>query len=168
MTVSFLRSKTVTVETIADGELKVIWRLIDDLTDAELTMVVKPPDLAITAAEARFQRFTHPGYDGAADALPKVVGVRIGPGLRKIVAGLLPSAPGADELVEAVLESCNAVILHFTLPHIRAGEGLSPEELREANKRMLEMNPRMLGSCVAWQPGSPLLEALGVESGGGS
>ena len=82
--------------------------------------------------------------------------------VRSLVSGV------ADELVEGVLESCNAVILHFTLPHIRAGEGLSPEELREANKTMLEMNPRMLGSCVAWQPGSPLLEALGVEAGGES
>jgi hypothetical protein len=144
----------------------VLWRLVDDLTDVELDIGFQPPDLAITEAHARFHRYTHPGYAAIADALPKVEGVRIGPGLRKIVTGLLPSVPGADELVEGVLESCNAVILHFTLPHIRAGEGLSPEELREANRTMIEMNPRMLGSCVAWQPGSPLLEALGVETGG--
>jgi len=168
MTVAFLRNKTVTVQPVGDGGVRVIWRLVDDLTDAELRVTVQPPDLAITAAEASVHRYSHPGYAEAADALSKVVGVRIGPGLRKIVTGLLPSVPGADELVEGVLESCNAVILHFTLPHIRAGEGMSPEELREANKMMLEMNPRMLGSCVAWQPGSPLLEALGVEAGGES
>jgi hypothetical protein len=163
MTVSFLRSKTVTVEANADGALQVVWRLQDDLTDAELRLVVQPPDLAITEAEARIHRHAHPGYAEAADALPKVVGVRIGAGLRKIVTGLLPTEPGADELVEAVLESCNAVILHFTLPHIRAGESMTDEEKRAANRMMLETNPRMLGSCVAWQPGSPLLKALGVE-----
>jgi hypothetical protein len=168
MTVSFLRNKTVTVQGAADGALRVVWRLVDDLSEIEVELTVKPPDLSITAAEARINNHTHPGYAEVADALEKVVGVRIGPGLRKIVTGLLPSAPGADELVEAVLESCNAVILHFTLPHIRAGEKMSDEERREANIKMLEMNPRMLGSCVAWQPGSPLLEALGIETGGGS
>jgi hypothetical protein len=163
MTVSFLRNKTMTVESIAGGGLRVVWRLQDDLSDVELRLSVQPPDLAITEAEAHFHRYTHPGYAEANDALPKLVGVRIGPGLRKIVTGLLPADPGADELVEAVLESCNAVILHFTLPHIRAGESLSPEELREANRMMLETNPRMLGSCVAWQPGSPLLRELGID-----
>jgi hypothetical protein len=142
--------------------------MVEDLTEAEICLEVRPPDLEITEASATIPRYTHPSYASAADAIARVVGVRIGPGLRKIVTGLMSPAAGADELVEGVLESCNAVILRFTLPHIRAGERMTPDELREANRELLRVNPRMLGSCVAWQPGSPLLTELGVDAGGTS
>ncbi len=168
MTVSFLRTKVTTVGVLDDGNLETVWRLMDDLTDAEVRLEVKLPDLEIVAAEAAVRRHCHPGYAAAAETIGKVKGVRIGPGLRKIVSGLLAAEAGADELTEGVLEACNAVILHFTLPHIRAGETMTEEEVRAANRRLLESNPRMLGSCVAWQPGSPLIRALGVGDGGGS
>jgi len=166
VTVEFLRTKTATVEAVDGDRLEAVWRLSDDLTDAEVRLEVALPDLEITAAEATVRRFTHPGYAGAADAVVRVQGVRIGPGLRKIVTGLVAPEPGADELVEGVLEACNAVILHFTLPHIRALEGMSEEEALAANRALVELNPRMLGSCAVWQPGSPLLEALGRGGGG--
>jgi hypothetical protein len=164
MTVPFLRTKTVTVRPLDAGALQVEWMVKDDLLDAEVQLKVQPPDLEIVEASATIPRHLHPGYANAAEAIERVVGVRIGPGLRKIVTGLMVAERGADELVEAVLEACNAVILHFTLPQIRAGEGMTRDELREANRRLLEYNPRMLGSCVAWQPGSPLLKELEVES----
>jgi len=166
VTVEFLRTKTTTVQAVSAESLEAVWRFCDDLTDAEVRLQVALPDLEITAAEATVRRFTHPGYAGGADAVSRVRGVRIGPGLRKIVTGLVAPEPGADELVEGVLEACNAVILHFTLPHIRALEGMSEEEALAANRTLVEQNPRMLGSCAVWQPGSPLLEALGVEPGG--
>jgi hypothetical protein len=168
VTVSFLRTKTATVEAVSGDELETVWRLADDLADLELRMRFKLPDLEITSSGATVHRHTHPGYASAADAVGKVKGVRIASGLRKIVTGLMGAEPGADELVEGVLESCNAVILHFTLPQIRFGETMTDEEKLAANRRLVEQNPRMLGSCVVWQPGSPLLEVLGVEKGGGS
>lgn len=164
MTVSFLRTKTTTVRPLDGGALEVEWIVKDDLLDAEVRLKVRPPDLEIVEASASVARHAHPGYAAAVDSIQKVVGVRISSGLRKIVTGLMAAESGADELVEAVLEASGAVILHFTLPHIRAGEGMTPEELRNANRALLEHNPRMLGSCVAWQPGSPLLKELEVES----
>jgi hypothetical protein len=166
VTVSFLRKKSVTVEPGEGGALRVVWRLDDDLTEAELRLVVQPPDLTITAIEASLPRYAHPGYAEVAKSISRVKGVRISSGLRKIVTGLLPAAPGGDELVQGVLEACNAVILHFTLPHIRAGERMTPEQALAANRLLLQTNPRMLGSCVAWQPGSPLVKALEAEAGG--
>jgi len=164
MTVSFLRTKTTTVRPLDGGALEVEWIVKDDLLDAQVRLMVRPPDLEIVEASATIQRHVHPGYAAAAERIKKVVGIRIGPGLRKIVTGLISAERGADELVEAVLEASGAVILHYTLPQIRAGEGMTPDELRRANRTLLEHNPRMLGSCVAWQPGSPLLKELEVES----
>ena len=90
--------------------------------------------------------------------------MRIGQGLRKIVHGLLDRPSGTSELAEAVLECCNAVILHYTLPQIRMSERLTDEQQVQARKNLLESNPRMLGSCIAWAPDSPLVKELNLQS----
>ena len=57
---------------------------------------------------------------------------------------------------------CNAVILHYTVPQIRIGERLTEEQLLEARRALLESNPRMAGSCIAFAPDSPLMQELGL------
>lgn len=42
MTLKFLRNKVVEVEQGPDGNLAVSWRLTDDLTRAEIGLVVQP------------------------------------------------------------------------------------------------------------------------------
>jgi hypothetical protein len=162
MTLRFLRNKVVEVEPQADGDLFVSWRLTDDLLKVELRLQAQPPDLEIMEAEARFDRFVPEAWKKAPDLIKKIEGVRIGSGLRKIVAGLLGGPAGCDVLVNAVLESSNAVILHYTRPGIESREELPPEEKMAGTRENLKNNPRLVRSCIVFQDDSPLMQALGL------
>ena len=160
MTIRFLRNKVVEVEPLSDGDLLVSWRLTDDLLKAEVDLRVRPPDLEIVEAEARLERLPLPEWSSAPELIKKVEGVRVGPGLRKIVRGLLGGPGGCSLLVHAVLEASNAVILHFTRPGIQLGEKLEDEALIAATRAMLTSNPRLVRSCVAFQDDSPIMQGL--------
>jgi hypothetical protein len=156
MTLAFTRNKVVEVEPLAEGALSISWRLVDSLTEAEIRMEVRLPDLEITEVRARLERSPHPECTPAPDLIQKVVGVRVGPGLRKIVHGLMGGSAGCAELIEGVLECANAAILHFTVPQIQANAKGSEEERRKRYQNMLQFNPRLVGSCIAFADDSPL------------
>jgi hypothetical protein len=166
MTIRFMRNKVVEVEPLSDGNLAVSWRLTDDLLKAEVAIRVQPPDLEIVEAEARLERLPLGDWAAAPELIKKVEGVRVGPGLRKIVAGLLGGPRGCPLLVHAVLEASNAVILHFTRPGLEAAEGIEEEALIGATREMLKHNPRLIRSCVAFQDDSPIMQGLDLEGAG--
>jgi len=163
MTLTFMRNKVVEVEPLADDALSVLWRLVDTLTDAEIRLQFRLPDLEITAAEARMGRIPHQECCSAPALIQKVVGVRVGPGLRKIVQGLMGGSPGCSELTEGVLECCNAVILHFTVPQIQENAKGTEEERRKKYQAMLRFNPRLVRSCIAFADDSPLMQGLNAK-----
>ena len=160
MTIRFLRNKVVEVEPQPDGSLAVSWRLTDDLLTAAVNIKVQLPDLEIVKAEARLDRLVPEAWLSAPELIKKIEGVRIGAGLRKIVQGLLGGPKGCSVLVKAVLESSNAVILHFTRPVIQAGEQLDDEKKLTFLRDMIKNNPRLVRSCVAFQDDSPIMKGL--------
>jgi hypothetical protein len=162
MTLSFTRNKIVEVEPLSENLLGIGWRLTDSLTEAEIFMKVRLPGLEITEVKARMERCPHLECSSAPGLIQKVVGVRVGPGLRKIVQGLIGGSSGCAELTEGVLECCNAVILHFTVPQIQANESGTEEERRKRNQEMLRFNPRLVRSCVAFADDSPLMQGLNL------
>jgi len=162
VTLAFMRNKVVEVEPLSEGELSVSWRLVDSLTEAEMRLKIQLPDLEIKEAEAHLERVPHLECSEAPALMRKVVGVRVGPGLRKIVQGLMGGSSGCAELTQGVLECCNAVILHFTVPQVQENEKGSIEERRRKYQAMLRFNPRLVRSCVAFADDSPLLQ--GVEA----
>ena len=160
MTIRFLRNKVVEVKPLSDGSLAVCWRLTDDLLKAEVNLRVQPPDLEIVQAKAVLDRLVPQAWSTAPDIIKKIEGVRVGAGLRKIVQGLLGRSNGCSVLVHAVLESANAVILHFTRPVVQAGESLEGEEKLANLREMIKNNPRLVKSCVAFQDDSPIMQGL--------
>jgi len=160
MTIRFLRNKVVEVNPLPDGSLTVSWRLTDDLLKAEVNLKVQPPDLEIVQADAGLGRLVPRAWSAAPELIKKIEGVRIGAGLRKIVQGLLGGPNGCSVLVHAVLESSNAVILHFTRPVIQVGESLEGEEKLANLREMIKNNPRLVRSCVAFQDDSPIMQGL--------
>ncbi|MBM4331379.1 MAG: DUF2889 domain-containing protein [Deltaproteobacteria bacterium] len=162
MTLSFMRNKVVQVESFSENSLAVSWRLADSLTEAIIQIKVRLPDLEITAAEARMERYPHQECASASGFIQKIVGVRVGPGLRKIVQDLMGGFCGCPELAEGALECCNAVILHFTVPQIKENEKGNEEERRKKYQAMLKFNPRLVRSCVAFADDSPLLQGLNI------
>jgi hypothetical protein len=160
MTIRFLRNKVVEVEPQSDGSLAVSWRLTDDLLKAEVNIRVQPPDLEIVEAEAKLDRLVPRAWSSAPALIKKIEGVRIGSGLRKIVGGLLGGPQGCPVLAQAVLESSNAVILHFTRPVLQAGEQLADDDKLTFLREMIKNNPRLVRSCVAFQDDSPIMQGL--------
>ena len=160
MTIRFLRNKVVEVTPLADGSLAVCWRLTDDLLKAEVNLIVQPPDLEIVQAEAGLDRLVPKTWSTAPELIKKIEGVRVGAGLRKIVQGLLGGPNGCSVLVHAVLESADAVILHFTRPVVQVGERLEGEAKLANLREMVKNNPRLMRSCVAFQDDSPIMQYI--------
>jgi hypothetical protein len=160
VTLTFMRNKVVEVEPLSERMLSVSWQLVDTLMESEIHLKIRLPDLEIAEAEARMVRFPHPACPTVSGMMEKVIGVRVGPGLQKIVSGLVGGPLGCRELAEGVLECCNAVILHFTLPQLQAIEKGDEMERRRGFRDMLRSNPRLVRSCVAFADDSPLMEGL--------
>ena len=160
MTIRFLRNKVVEVTPRSDGGLEVSWRLTDDLLKAEIDLTVQLPDLEIVQAEARLSRLVPKQWSAAPELIKKIEGVRVGSGLRKIVAGLLGGPQGCPVLVDAVLESANAIILYFTRPVLQEGEAMEGEEKLANLREMIKNSPRLVRSCVAFQDDSPIMQGL--------
>jgi hypothetical protein len=160
MTIRFLRNKVVEVAPQSDGSLAVSWRLTDDLLKADITMTVQPPDLEITEAEADLGRLVPRAWSTAPELIKKIEGVRVGSGLRKIVKGLLGGPQGCPILAQAVLESANAVILHYTRPGLQAGERLADDDKLNFLRDLVRNSPRLVRSCVAFQDDSPIMKGL--------
>jgi hypothetical protein len=163
MTLKFLRNKVVEVETQRDGQLAVSWRLTDDLFKAEVNLLFQPPQLEIVEAEARLGRWVPAGWQQAPELIKNIEGVSVGSGLRKIVDGLLGGPDGCPLLVEAVLESANAVILNFTRPGIELGETVTDDnEKLVLFREMVKGSPRLIRSCIAFQDDSPIMQGLNL------
>jgi hypothetical protein len=164
MILRFLRTKLVEVEPQPDGTLLVSWRLTDDLLKTEVKLRVQPPELEIIQASAQMDRLPPGTCRDAGEMIEDIEGVAIGPGLRKIANGLLGGPDGCTILVDAVLESCNAVILHFTRPGIQAGEQITdPDEKMARTRENLKSNPRLIRSCIAFQDDSPIMQGLDLK-----
>ena len=160
MTIRFLRNKVVEVSPQADGSLAVSWRQTDDLLKADVNICVQLPDLEIVAATAELSRLVPRAWSKADELIKKIEGVRIGGGLRKIVQGLLGGPQGCPVLVHAILESANAVILHFTRPVLQNMETLEGDDRLAGLREMVKNNPRLIRSCVSFQDDSPIMQNL--------
>ncbi len=161
MTLRFLRNKVVEVEPGDGGMLYTSWRLTDDLYKIEVKLSIQTPDMEIMEAEAIMGRLLPEGGASAAELIKDIEGVNVGSGLRKIVRGILGGPEGCSMLVDAVLESANAVILHFTRPGIQFMEAIEdPADKMEGLRAMIKSNPRLVRSCICFQDDSPIMQGI--------
>lgn len=162
---TFSRNRSTSVLQIDDETLKVSCRLIDTLTEAYVEILVKLPDLEIVSLSGEVERTYRQECREPADALQKVVGVRIGPGVLKIVKGLIGESTECRQLAFMVEECCHGVILTLTKSEI----GLAPEDPEKAKdfyRGLVMDNIRLYNRCAAFAPGSPIVE--GIEPPGES
>ncbi len=90
MSLTFMRNKVVNVEPLSERMLAVSWRVVDTLMESEIHLKIRLPDLEIEGAEARMERCPHPECTAASGLMEKALGVRVGPGIQKIVYGQEP------------------------------------------------------------------------------
>jgi hypothetical protein len=153
---SFTRNRCTSVEQIDDQTLRSSCRLQDTLTEAMVAIQVKLPDLEIIHAAGEFQRSYRRACPNIGDALQKIVGVRIGSGMLKIIEGLLSEVTECAELAVMVEECCHAVILSFTKGTLKDVPE-SPREKKEFFANMIRENTRLYNRCAAFAPGSSIV-----------
>ena len=110
----FSRNRCTSVEQIDDKTMRSFCRLQDTLTDAFVEIMVKIPDLEVGGVSGEVARSVGGGEIDVAEALKKVIGVRVGPGMKKIIRGLMGESEIEKQLAFMVEECCDGVILTLT------------------------------------------------------
>ncbi len=162
---SYSRNRCTTVEQIDEETIRSTCRLQDTLTEAHVEITVKLPDLEITSAEGGFNRTWQKECRNTGPALQKVLGVRVGPGMLKIIPGLIEEASDCRQLTFMVEECCHGVILAFTKETLQK----TPEQMEGSvafYQNLVKKNIRLYNRCAAFAKGSVLVE--GIEPPGKS
>jgi hypothetical protein len=158
----FIRNRSTTVERVDDQVTRSTCRVQDTLMEAWVEVLVKSPDLEIVGVRGQIRRSGEGDRTDISQDLQEVLGARVGPGIRKIIRGLIANGPLAETLSLLLDECCNGVILSFTrdvliqAPQDRSGE-------KDFFSNMVRANPRLYNSCAALSEDSPLMADLDLE-----
>jgi hypothetical protein len=147
------------VEKVDEQTMKSRCHLQDSLLEAFVEILVKIPDLEITGAGGEIKRSVQKTEIDVVESLRNVIGIRIGPGLRKILKGVMEKSPIHKQLTFMVEECCNGVILTFTKEVMLEVPAEKSKE-KEYFKNRVRANTRLYNSCAALAPGSPLVEGI--------
>jgi hypothetical protein len=156
---SFSRNRCTSVEKIDEQTLKSVCRLQDTLIDASVQIVVKLPDLEVTHVTGSITRSLRKEEIDVKEALQNVVGIRVGPGVKKIIKGVMGESATRRQLAFMVEECCSGVILSFTKDVLLKRPKDKSEE-RAFYAKMVKENPRLYNRCAAYAPGSSLVEGI--------
>lgn len=156
-----------TVEPLENGLWRIITRTEDNLFCTEVTLDVKAPALDIRRAVVDVKRDGLGLVPDLSSAFGNLVGVRVGPGMTKIVRGLIGGSAGSDRIAELVLEAMEMLINAMTVPELRkateaagmktrlTGDGpkvyLNDMLINEEMAVKLAANPRLKDSCAAFR-----------------
>lgn len=155
----YSRNRCTTVEQVDEKTLRSACRLQDALMDLFVEITVRLPDMEITGIKGEVIRSPYEEDFRAQESLKRIVGVRVGPGLKKIIKGLIGEPGGMSQLSFMVEECCSGVIISLTKDQLSA----YPEDkkcTREYFANMARENPRLYNRCAAFAPGSPLVEGI--------
>ena len=161
MVQSYSRLKQAQVERLGPDKLSCVALGEDSFCGARVELTIALPQLDITEVEWQVSRCLASGGPDLEEVKPKLIGVRVGPGMTKIVAGLLGGERGCQRLCELCLEAMDSLILAFTKGQIKAaaqptteikeGLDLNPHLMGDGPiKAMAAQNPRLKNSCVAF------------------
>ena len=160
MVLNYTRNKYATTTDLEDGSLLVQATLEDAFFSGALEMKVKVPDLEIASISGEIKRAFNEECQEAIPLLQKALGLYIGTGIIKAVNGLIGASSGCPKLANLVLECTDQVVLRFTLPSIRERQSKTEQERMDSYRELVQQNPRMVGSCIAFAKDSPLLKGL--------
>jgi hypothetical protein len=158
----FSRNRCTTVERVDDQTTRSTCRVQDTLMEAWAEILVKSPDLEIVGVRGQIRRSGEGDRTDIDHDLRPVLGARVGPGIKKILRGLIAKGPLMETLALLVEECCAGVILSFTrdvlalAPKDRSGE-------KDFFAEMVRANPRLYNSCAALSADSPLMADLVLE-----
>jgi hypothetical protein len=158
MVLCYTRSKHVSVLPLAEDRLRVTNWLEDAHYAADVEIEVTIPDLEVVAARGTVERAFNEECKEAERLLEKAVGLRVGSGLTKLLDSLIGESQGCMVLANLMFEACDAVILSFTAQQMAMADQLDEEQRVDGLLQMVQMNPRLLNSCIAFDENGPLLK----------
>jgi hypothetical protein len=155
----FSRSRCTSVDQLDGQTIRASCRLQDTFMEAVVEIMVKLPDLEITAVKGEIKKSHRSSCVEPTAFLEKVIGVRIGPGMQKIFEGLLGGAGLCKQLIFMLEECCHGVILSFTKGTVQQ----FPEDEEEAIRFLagdVKKHIRLYNRCAAFAPGSRIVEGI--------
>ncbi|MFK5953445.1 MAG: hypothetical protein QM498_10340 [Desulfobacterium sp.] len=158
----FAMNRNTSVEKINGSNLRSVCRLRDTLTDAEVVIEVKMPDMAICAISGHFRHAYFEEIEDLDQRLQVLIGVRVAAGMLKIIKGLMGEEEKIHQIVYMVEECCHGVILTLTRKVLLK----APDD--EAGKfsfysNMVQKSIRLYDRCAAFAKGTPLVAELESE-----
>jgi hypothetical protein len=162
----FQMNHLTTVEMIEPTLWRIVARSDDNLFSGEVLLDVKLPVLDIRHARLNVKHDLLGLTPDLSLAERKLVGVRVGPGMTKIVRGVVGGQEGSERMAELVLEAMEMLVNALTVPELRKAltvGGTSLENAEAASKvplndvvigeetvRLMAANPRLKDSCAAF------------------
>ncbi|MBN2809559.1 MAG: DUF2889 domain-containing protein [Deltaproteobacteria bacterium] len=164
---NFSLNRCTSVDKVNGTDLLSVCRVRDTFTDAEIRIVVKMPDMEIVEISGHFRHAYLDAVEDLDSRLQKVLGVRVGTGMLKIIKGLLGEEENCDQLVYMVEECCHGIILTLTKKVLLK----APDD--EVGKfafysNMVKKSIRLYDRCAGFGKGTPLVAELEAENGGGA
>lgn len=163
MYLTYVRNKHCTAIDRPDGTVLARASVDETAFSARVEMVVALPGLEIVSIDAGIDRCFIERCRDTASLVKKAQGLRVGPGIIKLVNGMVGGTGGCPRLADLILECSEQVILRFTLDPIRKILDKSGQEMIDAYREFLGQNPRLAGSCIAFAEGSPLREGVELD-----
>lgn len=167
MILDFQSHNLTTVEEVEPGLWRIILRADDNLFSCSVVLDVKTPALDIRKARLDVSRDLLGLIPDLSDAESRLVGVRVGPGMTRIVREVVGGPAGSERIGELVIEAMEMLVNAVTVPELRKATengGVEPHDhghpfVRDLNDRVigLEMirklgsNPRLKDSCAAFK-----------------
>jgi len=145
-------SKHKYVNIIEQGEknLKICAVLEDFFFDGEVEIEVKVPQMEILSAKGTINRSFFEGCQGTLSKLDKLVGLRIGPGIIKIVYSVLGITKGCDYLASLAVECCEGAILGLTVGPLYNAVPQIKKIKDVSTKKLIKMMPNLKNTCIAF------------------
>lgn len=163
----FQTNQLTTVEELSRGLWRVIARTDEDLFSAALTLDIRTPALDIQAVRFDVSRDELAILPDLSSAMEKLVGVRVGPGMTKIVRAVVRDEGGSERVAEMVLDAMEMLINALTVPQLRKATGVAGQPvmldgdgpkvrlnnvlLGDEQIKLMAENPRLKNSCVAFR-----------------
>ncbi|MFC1823458.1 hypothetical protein ACFL9T_12180 [Thermodesulfobacteriota bacterium] len=155
----FSRNRSIAIEQIDEEAVRASCRLQDTLMDAYVEIMVKIPDLEIKSVNGKLYRSPKKEEIDIGETFKKVIGTRVGPGIKKIIKGFTGDSENEKQLAFMLEECCSGVILTFTKEQMKK----APKDIlgeKDYFENSVRENPRLYKSCAALSPGSPLVENI--------